>query len=389
MDIILQILALFILAKLLGEAAEWLGHSSMIGEIMAGMVLGPFLLGWVEFTDALELFADLGIVSLLFISGAEMNLRSLSEGKRTSILTAMGGVSVPFLAGMFIGLAFDLGLERSLFLGIVLSVTSIGISVRSLIDLKRLNTREGYVIVGAAFFDDIVGIVLLGLLATLVIDPNGDLLGTLIPMSAGIAILLILITVGREPLLRLYDLTSRAHTHEMPYAAAIAIGLGVAVMTHLAGLHYALGAFVAGLVIGPHVRKDLKLLESLTDFSFGFMATFFFATVGVLFSISVADLMDPLILVVVVSAIGAKVLGGLLGSLEGLGDGTRAMVVGIGLAPRGEVALIIANIALVGGLIGADLYAAVTITVIVSIIFTPTALRKGFSLLDRKRSQFA
>ncbi|MFP4196184.1 MAG: cation:proton antiporter [Methanomassiliicoccales archaeon] len=374
MEVIVALIVILILAKGLGELFERVGYPSMVGEILAGVILGPSLLGLVEFNGTIRLFADLGIIALLFISGAEMNLDSLARSRRSSASAAIGGVVVPFGLGLLVGLAFHLDWTESVFLGTVLSVTSIGISVRTLLDLKSLKGRIGSTIVEAAIFDDVIGIVLLALLSSFALAGGQGVLETFLPMLAGAVILILLVTVGRGPVASLYDRARRASTHEMSYAVAILIGLILATVTHLSGLHYAIGAFVAGLIIGPPIRKNIHLFESLSDFAFGFMATFFFASVGLLLHLSVDHLTSLLVPVTVVLAILGKVLGGYLGALRPLGR-EDALTVGIGLVPRGEVALIIANIALIQGVIGDKLFTAVTVVVLVSILVTPTLLK--------------
>jgi len=377
-DIIIGLIAILVLAKVLGEVAERLGYPSMIGEIIAGIILGPTILGLVHFDDTISLFADLGIIALLFISGAEINLRSFSKAKRVSVATAVAGVILPFVLGVLVAFLFSLNPEQMLFMGIVLSATSIGIVVRTLIEMKRLNSTVGYTIVGAAILDDIIGIMLLAVLSSVAIKQEGDPFITLIPMIVGLVFLAILIVFGRNLVSRLYGSTRLARTHEMPYAVAIILGISMAALTHLLGLHYAIGAFVAGLILGPQLQKNVRLLESLTDFAFGFMATFFFASIGLLFAISVNDLFSLLVLGVVLAAMTGKVVGGYLGSIKFMSTKREALLVGVGLCPRGEMALIIANVAYINGIIGEAIFTAVTVMVIVTILFTPTALKRGF-----------
>lgn len=384
MDVILSLIVIMILAKALGEVAERLGYPSMIGEIFAGIILGPTILGLVQFDDTISLFADLGIISLLFISGAEMNLRAFSRTKKASSATAIGGIALPFVLGVVVAVVFSMTPEQTLFMGVVLSATSIGIAVRTLIDMKRLNTPVGYTIVGAAIIDDIVGIMLLAVLSSVAIDPQADLLTTMVPMIIGLVLLGVLIVFGRDLVAKLYQLTHQAKTHEMPYAVAILVGLSLAAITHMLGLHYAIGAFIAGLVIGPQLQKNVHLMESLTDFAFGFMATFFFASVGLLFAISLDNLLSALVLAVVLVALIGKMAGGYLGSIRFMSSRKEALLVGVGLCPRGEMALIIANVAFLHGIIGEAIFTAVTVMVIVTILFTPTALKRGFGTTKEK-----
>jgi Kef-type K+ transport system membrane component KefB len=381
-DVIIGLLLILVVAKALGELCERLGISSMIGEILAGVILGPSLLGFVDFDSTMSIFADLGIIALLFMSGAEMRMDRLAGSALPSVSTALGGMLVPFSLGCLVGLMFGLSLIQLLFLGAILSVTSIGISVRTLIDLKKLNTKVGYTIVEAAIFDDLIGIVLLAVLSSLALEQDQSLLQNLIPLVVGIAILLVLISVGRKRLEHLYEKARKARSHEMPYVLAIIIGIGLASFTQLVGLHFAIGAFVAGLIIGPQIRKEINLLESLGDLAFGFLATFFFASVGLLIAISSDNLFSWMIPIIIILGLFGKIAGGYFGSRHFMKSKGGSLLVGIGLCPRGEIALIISSIAFINGIIGEGLLTAVTILVITSVIFTPVAMRLGFRRFD-------
>ena len=150
MDILLQILLILIAAKGMGECMEQIGYPSMIGEIIAGILLGPALLNWVELNSTLEVFADIGIILLLFVSAAQLPLESFIKEREVSFFSAVAGVIVPFLIGLGIGSLFSLSLFETIFISITLSITSIGISVRSLVDLRQLNSDVGTTIVSAA-----------------------------------------------------------------------------------------------------------------------------------------------------------------------------------------------------------------------------------------------
>ncbi|WP_062396459.1 cation:proton antiporter [Methanogenium cariaci] len=196
MDVILQILLLLIGAKLFGELVERLGYPALIGEIAAGILLGPSLLGWVTTNETLEVFADIGIIVLLFVSGAEMNLKSFLERRNVAVTTAVAGVLVPFGSGILLGYLLNFSQAEALFLAIALSITSIGVSVRMLVDYKQLNTVIGTAIVSAAVLDDIIGIFLLGILSAVAMQGTtlaGDSLSAGILIAIGFLVLFVLI----------------------------------------------------------------------------------------------------------------------------------------------------------------------------------------------------
>lgn len=378
MDIILQIILLLICAKLLGELVERMGYPALIGEIAAGILLGPSLLGWVTTNETIEIFADIGIITLLFVSGAEMNLKSFLERRNVAVTTAIAGIIVPFGGGILLGYLLNLSQAETLFLAIALSITSIGVSVRMLVDYKQLNTVLGTAIVSAAVLDDIIGIFLLGILSAVAMQGTtlaGDSLSA--GMLIAIGFLVIFVLIAPRALRWLFDLARKTETHEMVYSVAIILALASAWLSHMAGLHYSIGAFIAGLILGDQIRKDRLLFDSLMDFGFGFFVTLFFASVGLLFSFTWETFLSPYIIPIIVVAIAGKIIGGYIGSVHFL-TRTEALLVGLGMTPRGEIALVVAKVALVGGVIGSALFSAVTVMVIATIIITPLLMKHGF-----------
>lgn len=388
MDVILQIILLLICAKLFGELLERIGYPALIGEIAAGILLGPSLLGFVTTNETLEVFADIGIIALLFVSGAEMNLKSFLERRNVAVTTALAGVIVPFAGGILLGYLLNFSQAETLFLAIALSITSIGVSVRILVDYKQLNTLIGTAIVSAAVLDDIIGIFLLGILSAVAMQGTtlaGNSLSVGILIAIGFLVLFVLI--APRALRWLFDLARKTETHEMVYSVAIILALVSAYLSHIVGLHYSIGAFIAGLILGDQIRRDRLLFDSLMDFGFGFFVTIFFASVGLLFSFTWETFLSPYIIPIIVVAIGGKIIGGYIGSVHFLTK-AEALLVGMGMTPRGEIALVVAKVALVGGVIGSALFSAVTVMVIATIIITPLLMKRGFVWvkIDNKES---
>ncbi len=378
MDVILQIILLLICAKLFGELLERMGYPALIGEIAAGVLLGPSLLGWVTTNETIEVFADIGIIVLLFVSGAEMNLKSFLERRNVAVTTALAGVIVPFAGGILLGYLLNFSQSETLFIAIALSITSIGVSVRILVDYKQLNTLIGTAIVSAAVLDDIIGIFLLGILSAVAMQGTtlaGDSLTS--GMLIGIGFLVLFVLIAPRVLRWLFNLARKTETHEMVYSVAIILALASGYLSHIAGLHYSIGAFIAGLILGDQIRRDRLLFDSLMDFGFGFFVTLFFASVGLLFSFTWETFLSPYIIPIIVVAIGGKIIGGFIGSFHFLTK-AEALLVGLGMTPRGEIALVVAKVALVGGVIVNALFSAVTVMVIATIIITPLLMKHGF-----------
>jgi Kef-type K+ transport system membrane component KefB len=387
MDFVLQILLLLIAAKLFGEVVEQTGYPSLIGEIVAGILLGPSILGLVEYNEVLNLFADIGIITLLFISGLSLNQERLMKAKEAALITALAGVAFPFAGGYLLGNILGLSFIESLFIGIALSITSIGVSVRILVDLKKLNTPVGTTIVSAAVLDDIIGILLLGVLSSLALQTFFSLESLVIGMIISLGFLALFVTAGRWALLKIFDAARKTETHEMVYSVTLILALLSAVLSHAAGLHFGIGAFIAGVFLGDRIRSDRILFDSLNDFAFGFFVTLFFASIGVLFSLTAETFLSPLFVPVILIALGGKILGGYLGSLHFLKK-PESLMVGLGLCPRGSIELVIAQIALVTGIITQDLFSAIVLMAVVTIILTPVMMKKTYDYFEKRDTAF-
>jgi Kef-type K+ transport system membrane component KefB len=384
MSPLLEIILILISAKVLGELAERAGFPSLVGEISAGILLGPALLGWVLPGETIEIFSDIGIIALLFISGAQLNIRTFARSEKAGAVTAAGGIAVPFILGSLLGFLSGFGLAVSLFIGITLSVTSIGISVRTLVDLRQLKSDAGTLIVSAAVIDDIVGILLLSILMAFA---AGTAAGpaVFLPLFLTIMFLIVMVFAGRKIIPWLFEKTSRAHTHEMPYSAAIIIALAAAALSHGVGLHYSIGAFIAGLILGDSIRRDRSLFDSLSDFAFGFFVSVFFVFVGLLFPPFTSDVVSFFLIPLIVVAFAGKIIGGYAGSRPFLTGRGGPLMVGIGLCPRGEITLVVAKVALTAGIVGSVLYSSIVIMVLATILSTPFLLTWGFHSLEQAR----
>jgi Kef-type K+ transport system membrane component KefB len=387
MDLILAIIVILAVAKIFAEILERAGYPPMIGEIGAGILLGPAVLNLIDLNETLEVFATIGVIALLFISGIELNPKAFAAARNAAALTAVTGMAVPFALGIVGGALLGLSPIEQVFLATVFSITSIGVSIRMLIDLREINSMVGNTIIGAAVVDDIIGVVLLGVLSSIALSGRLDIL----PLAAALLLAVLFVglslTAGRRLFSWAFRQSHTMLTHEMPYVAAIVIALGTAAAAHAAGLHYAIGAFLAGVILGPQIRNDRSVFDGIADFSFGFFVTFFFASVGLLFRPDPAVFWSPLVPALILLAIAGKTAGGYLGSRYHMGDRLQALTVGFGLSPRGEIGLVVAQVSLSAGIIGQALYSGVTAMVIATMVLSPLLMKWGFS--ERKRREKA
>ena len=246
-----DILVVLLAAKLAAEVAERIGVPAVLGEILAGILIGPSLLGWVEPSDVLFMLGELGVILLLLQVGMEMDLRELGKVGRASLLVAVIGVAAPFATGAAAGLALGQDTKTAIFLGAALTATSVGITARVFGDLKALASTESRIVLGAAVADDVLGLVILTVVARVVVD--GSISATTILTTIGLAVGFLLLTgvVGlwaAPPIFAGVHRLSRS-TGTMT-AVAFAFTLAFATLADAAKLAPIIGAFVAGLAIG-------------------------------------------------------------------------------------------------------------------------------------------
>jgi Kef-type K+ transport system membrane component KefB len=366
---LLLTLALLILAtRLLGEAAQRVGQPAVIGELLAGILLGPSLLGFIAPTHpTLEAFAQLGVLILLFEIGLHTDLRSLREAGKYSLIVAVVGVVVPFVAGYFGTRWLGFSSMEALVAGAALTATSIGISARTLRDIGRLDSIEGQVVLGAAVLDDLIGLIILSVVVAMA---AGD---GFTAMSAGkstvIALGFVAIAIGvgslaMPPVIRFAERLSATGALGL---VALAFAFLLATLAESAGSAMIVGALAAGLVL--HRTPQRAAIErSVTQLGY-FFVPIFFAMIGAL--VDLRSLADPRALlagaVLVVIAVAGKVVAGL--ALRGF-EGNR-LLVGVAMVPRGEVGLIFAQVGIATGAIAGGQFGAIMLMVVVTTLVTP------------------
>lgn len=375
MDPLAQVILILVAAKVGGELLERIGYPAQVGEIAAGILLGPSVLGLVAFEEPLIFLSEIGIIALLFVSGVRLSLKSFVASEKAAVSTAFTGVVLPFALGWAFGMLMGFSFLETFFIGTALSITSIGISVRSLIDLRTLETPSGATIVGAAVIDDVLGVILLAAITAVASGSEGSLLYTLV---GGGVFLAGSVVVGQRVLPAALARTRGARTHELTYTAAIVIALLMAWLADFVGLHYSIGAFLAGMILGEEIRSDRSLFDGIADFAFGFFVTIFFTSIGLLMVVTPETLLSPLVLPLIALAFLGKVVGGFLGAAPFMATRAEALVVGFGLFPRGEIALVVSQIALAAGVIDQALFSAFTVMVVVSVILTPILMAWGY-----------
>ncbi|AKH18348.1 sodium:proton antiporter [Deinococcus soli (ex Cha et al. 2016)] len=359
-------------AAVFGTVASKLGVPAVVGQVLAGILIGPSVLSLVRPDEFLLSLAELGAVFLLFMVGLETRFRDLLSVGKEALLVAVLGIAFPLALGFGFGLWQGQENVSALFVGTALVATSVGITAKVLQEMGVLDARFAQVILGAAVIDDILGLTLLAVVSGLGAGESmsAGQVGLILGLSVGFVALVLALGI---PLIRRFQPRLRNLSLSRMFNVAIVVGLGVAALSTVAGLAPIIGAFLAGMVLAE--VKDEVEFESKVHALESFLAPVFFVVVGLQLDLGVLG--DPVVivagLILTVLAVIGKVAGGLIGA-RSMG-GRQSLLVGVGMVPRGEVGLIVASLGLAAGVIGKQVYAEVLLMVLLTTVLAPLVLR--------------
>ncbi len=385
---LLDLAILLFAAKLFGVAGKKIGIPEVVGEILAGLVVGSAVFGFVKESDFLSKMSEIGVIMLMFEAGLGTNLQELKKSGLKATLIACMGVLVPIALGTLLFMSFygfdvpgSERFNRGLFIGTIMSATSVSITVAALKELGKLNDRVGTTIVSAAIIDDVIGIIVLtivtGLSGSAASENVGNVLLKVVLFFAGAIGTGFLVYKGMAWLDRRYSHQRRIPIISLCYCFALA---------YLAETYFGIaditGAYVAGVVLCNLADRDY--IEKRIDISsYMIFAPIFFAGIGLKVSFGAMDtkLIFFSICFVLVALIGKVVGCGGCARLLGF-NGKDSLRIGAGMMTRGEVALITAQKGLGVGLLTADFFTAVILLILVSSVITPVILKKLYSGKD-------
>jgi len=387
MDPLAGIIVLLIAAKILGELVEYLGYPSLIGEVLAGIALGPSVLNFVEINPIIQFFGRIGVILLLFITGLEINQKIFRSARERMIVTGLTTSIVPFIFGLLLGPFLSLSPYETLFVAILFSLSSIAMTVRILLAVRQLNSDFGVTIVGAAAVCTITGIILFGMLSSIQIEGTVTPYSILLPLLIALVFIVLITTAGKVIYQFVFSRVQMFQNHAFSYAAAFLFACGSAFISQAIGITYVVGAFFAGLALSENIHEDHELHETLHTSAFGVFITLFFASVGLLINLPLQELLTPMILPLVGFAVATKILAGFIGSYPFLKDRGSALLVGLGMVTKGDLILALAQSAILTGLISQQIYTATIVVVIVTILLTPVFLKTGLDRLKKGKTE--
>jgi len=371
----LAMLIVFGMAKLFGELAERAHLPSIAGEIVAGLVIGPGILNWVRPDEFIHSLADLGVMFLLFRVGLEVRASELVRVGGVATLAAVAGVVVPFVAGYALLTQFGAPTIEATFVGAAMVATSVGITAKVLAERGLLNHRASRIILVAAVIDDVLGLLVLAVVSSMA---KGSVNFVQLGLTAALAIGFVAIVVfwGVDTATRFLPwVKQRLRIAEADFVLAIVILFGLAVVSVYAGVAAIVGAFLAGMMLGESASHRV---HELTSGAAELLVPFFLVNIGL--QLDPRTFADPatlwISLAVFLAAVASKLIGCGLGSLPlGRRDAFR---VGVGMVPRGEVGMVVAQIGLSFGVVPQNIYAATVFMSVMTTIVAPPLLKWAY-----------
>ena len=374
------LLSLFIMvaaAKVMAEVFERLRQPAVVGEILAGVVIGPSLLGWVSPSEVITILAEVGVIFLLFTVGLETKPQAIFRVGKRALMVAVLGVILPFIAGYFIALAWDGSSAEAMFIGAAMVATSVGITARVLGSMGLLDTETSRIILGAAVIDDILGLIILSLVSA---SSQGTVSYTALAKTAGAAILFtaFVALIGSKIMTGLVPAIERLRLSKPFFNLGLILCLGLSVASIYVGVAAIIGAFLAGMALAEATEDNTKM-QRLTSGITEFLVPFFLVNIGMQLELAVfRDLsVIGLAVVITIAAVITKFVGCGLGAW---GMTRREMAqVGVGMVPRGEVGIVVAQIGLGLGVISGHFFASVLFMAVATTLIAPPLIKLLYS----------
>jgi Kef-type K+ transport system membrane component KefB len=385
---LIQLVLILVSARIVGEVAAYFKVPSVIGELLAGILIGPSVLGIVDMSLPIHLLAQLGIILLLFEVGLETDIGRLASAGMQSFLVAIAGVTLPFAFGFVLSFfVFHFSMIASLFIGSTLTATSIGITLRVLRDLKKQSTHESQVIIGAAVLDDIIGIVLLSMLYEFSTS------GSLNLWNAGKVLLFIALFFILSPIaakavsLTIKKWDEKSDIPGLLPTIIVSLILLFAWLAHQLGAPELLGGFAAGLALSRQFflpfaaflhgsKKFSHRVEQQMRPIIHLFTPIFFVAVGLSLNLREVRMESSSLWFLFGSLLVAAILGKLLSGFFLIhSKRSTQLIIGTAMVPRGEVGLIFANVGLTAGVLGTDIFTVLVLIIAITTLLAPFSLK--------------
>ncbi|NJE05577.1 cation:proton antiporter [Thermococcus sp. M36] len=378
MDVFLELALILVVAKLFGYLTVRLGFPAALGQLIGGILIGPSLLGLVSYDEGVKLVAELGVVMLLFLAGLETDIEEFKNVGVSALIVALLGVMIPFVLGYIAALAWGYSNIQALFMGGILTATSVGLTTSILMEMKKLRTRVGTTILAAAVVDDVLGIIILTVLVA--INTKGSVYPGDVFLILGEVVLFFFLglLLGSPAVKEALRASERINLPETITAFAIAIMLFFAYIAEQFQLAGITGAYLAGLLVAGSAEAREITGKTLT-IGYSLFIPVFLVSIGVETDVHVLTHIGLFAVVYALIAIVSKMAGCGIGGIVMKFRPIEALQIGVGMVPRMEVALIMANIALREGVFDRGLFSIPVSMVIITTLVTPFLLKWAFS----------
>ncbi len=382
LDFLLDLALILLSTKLLGLFTKKIHMPQVVGALCAGLVLGPAGLGWLRETEFISSLAEVGVIILMFSAGLESDLSALKTTGKKSVLIAILGVLVPLIGGTLVGLCFN-GFEinttaellQNIFIGVVLTATSVSITVETLKEMGKLNSDVANTILGAALIDDILGIIILTIVSSFA-DPNVNILKNML-LLVGFFVFAITVYLVAKKIFNKWFATESKNLRRYVVISFVLCLLLAYISEEIFHVADITGAFLAGLILSGNKRTHY-IENRISVLSYLFLSPIFFANIGIGVELSGMTLnLVWFTIVLVIVAILTKQFGCFIGAKVCKMSNKDSMRVGAGMVCRGEVALIVAakGAALAVPLIEAELMGPIVIMVVITTVLAPVLLQ--------------
>lgn len=375
-EILLGLFLMLAAAKIMAEIFERLNQPAVVGEILAGVLIGPSILGWIEPSHIIDILAEIGVIFLLFNVGLETKPKDILAVGRRAALVGVLGVIFPFIAGYFISVWWGGSTIEALFIGAAMVATSVGITARVLGSLGLLDTDAARIILGAAVIDDILGLLILSVVSGI---SKGAVDYWTLAGTAGISIIftVFVATIGAKLMTRLAPKIENLQMQKPFFQLGLVLCLGLSFAAIYVGVAAIIGAFLAGMALAEATEDNYKM-QRLSSGVMEFLVPFFLVNIGLQLNLSIFTDFSVITfaLVITLAAVVTKFIGCGIGAF---GKGRRqAMQVGIGMVPRGEVGIVVAQIGLGLAAITDKFFGAVLFMAIATTLVAPPFIKLFF-----------
>ncbi|WP_396138047.1 cation:proton antiporter [Flavobacterium sp.] len=394
-----NLLILLVLARLFGEVMERFKQPAMIGEILAGVLLGPTLLNFIHRTEELKVISELGVFLLVIIAGLEIHLDEIIKSmKGRNIIISIAAFFIPLISGYLVGNYFGQDVMSTIFIGLCVAITALPVSIRILMDLGKLNSSVGQKIISVAIFDDVIALTILGILLDLKdVEPTfANISQATVFTVLKLIIFLIVIALTYKLIQKLAQkenfienqlnlILTYLKGKESLFAVFFVFILIFATITESIGLHFIIGAFFASMLISKELvgKKHLETFHNTTNsMAMGFLAPIFFAGIGLEFQFSSIQ-NYPLLFAIIAVSFLSKIIGGYIGGRFARLNHKVSLALGIGLNARGIMELVIANIAYKAGIINTEIFSMLVIMGLITTLSTPFLLKRAFKSIEK------